>query len=72
RQFSMPTSPWPNKKARRWNGVRSSRWSPREDLGTLEQKFKKNYLDEKHTSEEMEVKIGQWETLLRQIFIRKR
>jgi iron(III) transport system substrate-binding protein len=47
-------------------------WSPREDLGTLEQKFKKNYLDEKYSSEEIEVKIGQWETLLRQIFIRKR
>jgi iron(III) transport system substrate-binding protein len=47
-------------------------WSPREDLGTLEQKFKKNYLDEKYSSEEIEVKIGQWENLLRQIFIRKR
>ena len=47
-------------------------WSPREDVGSLEQKFKKNYLDEKYSSEEMEVKIGQWETLLRQLFIRKR
>jgi iron(III) transport system substrate-binding protein len=47
-------------------------WSPREDLGTLEQKFKKNYLDEKYSSEEVEAKIGQWENLLRQIFIRKR
>jgi iron(III) transport system substrate-binding protein len=47
-------------------------WSPREDVGNLEQKFKKNYLDEKYTSEQMEVKIGEWETLLRQLFIRKR
>jgi iron(III) transport system substrate-binding protein len=47
-------------------------WSPREDLDNLEQKFKKNYLDEKYSSEEMEAKIGQWETLLRQLFIRKR
>jgi iron(III) transport system substrate-binding protein len=47
-------------------------WSPREDLGTLDQKFKKNYMDEKYSSEEMEVKIGQWENLLRQTFIRKR
>lgn len=47
-------------------------WSPREDVGSVEQKFKKNYLDEKYSSEEMEVKIGQWETLLRQLFIRKR
>ncbi len=47
-------------------------WSPREDVGSVEQKFKKNYLDEKYTSEEMEQKISQWETLLRQLFIRKR
>ena len=47
-------------------------WSPREDIGSLDQKFKKNYLDEKYSSEEMEVKLGQWETLLRQLFIRKR
>jgi iron(III) transport system substrate-binding protein len=47
-------------------------WSPREDVGSLEQKFKKNYLDEKYSSEEMETKLGQWETLLRQLFLRKR
>jgi len=38
----------------------------------VDQKFKKNYLDEKYSSEEMEVKLGQWEALLRQLFIRKR
>jgi iron(III) transport system substrate-binding protein len=47
-------------------------WSPREDIGTLEQKFKKTYLDEKYSGEEIEVKFTQWETLLRQLFIRKR
>jgi iron(III) transport system substrate-binding protein len=47
-------------------------WSPREDVGSVEQKFKKNYLDEKYTSEEMEEKISQWETLLRQLFSKKR
>jgi iron(III) transport system substrate-binding protein len=47
-------------------------WSPREDVGSLDQKFKKNYLDEKYSSEEMEIKLGQWETLLRQLFLRKR
>jgi iron(III) transport system substrate-binding protein len=47
-------------------------WSPREDLGSLEQKFKKNYLDEKYSSEEMETKLAQWETLMRQLFLRKR
>ena len=47
-------------------------WSPREDVGSVEQKFKKNYLDEKYTSEQMEAKIGEWEALLRQLFMRKR
>ena len=47
-------------------------WSPREDMGSLEQKFKKSYLDEKYSSEEMEAKIAQWETLMRQLFMRKR
>jgi iron(III) transport system substrate-binding protein len=47
-------------------------WSPREDIGTLEQKFKKSYLDEKYSLEEIEVKFSQWEKLLRQLFIRKR
>ena len=44
----------------------------RQDIGTLEQKFKKTYLDEKYSVEEIEVKFTQWETLLRQLFIRKR
>jgi hypothetical protein len=46
-------------------------WSPREDIGSLEQKFKKNYLDEKYSSEEMEGKLAQWEALMRQLFMRK-
>lgn len=47
-------------------------WSPRDDVGSLDQKFKKSYLDEKYSSEEMETKIVQWEGLLRQLFLRKR
>jgi iron(III) transport system substrate-binding protein len=47
-------------------------WSPREDVGSLDQKFKKNYLDEKYSSEEMETKIAQWGALLRQLFLRRR
>lgn len=46
-------------------------WSPREDVGTVDQKFKKAYLDEKYTLDEIEVKYAQWENLLRQ-FIRKK
>ena len=47
-------------------------WSPREDTGSLDQKFKKSYLDEKYSSEEMESKLGQWENLMRQLVMRKR
>ena len=47
-------------------------WSPREDIGTTEQKFKKTYLDEKYSVQELETKFAQWETLMRQVFIRKR
>ena len=47
-------------------------WSPREDVGSLDQKFKKNYLDEKYSLEELEAKFAQWENLMRQLFIRKR
>jgi len=47
-------------------------WSPREDVGSVAQKFRKSYLDEKYSSEEMEPKIAQWETLMRQLFMRKR
>jgi iron(III) transport system substrate-binding protein len=47
-------------------------WSPREDIGTVEQKFKKTYLDEKYSLEELEAKFAQWEKLLRQLMIKKR
>jgi iron(III) transport system substrate-binding protein len=52
--------------------IKGGLWSPREDIGTVEQKFKKAYLDEKYSPEELEAKFTQWETLLRQLFIRKR
>ena len=47
-------------------------WSPREDIGSVEQKFKKTYLDENYSLEQLELKFTQWENLLRQFFIRKR
>ena len=47
-------------------------WSPREDTGTREQKFKKIYLDEKFSLEELEVKFSQWENLMRQLFVKRR
>jgi iron(III) transport system substrate-binding protein len=47
-------------------------WSPREDTGTREQKFKKIYLDEKYSLEELEVKFSQWENLMRQLLVKRR
>jgi len=46
--------------------------SPRNDIGSLEQKFKKLYLESKYTPEEFENKINEWEALMRKLFIRKR
>jgi iron(III) transport system substrate-binding protein len=46
--------------------------SPRTDIGSLEQKFNKLYLESKYTPEEFEKKINEWETMMRRLFIRKR
>jgi iron(III) transport system substrate-binding protein len=46
--------------------------SPRNDIGSLDQKFKKLYLESKYTPEEFEKKINEWEALMRKLFIRKR
>jgi iron(III) transport system substrate-binding protein len=46
--------------------------SPRTDIGSLEQKFKKLYIESKYTPEEFEKKIEEWENLMRKLFIRKR
>jgi len=47
-------------------------WSPREDVGSREQKFKKIYLDEKYSLDQLETKFTEWENLMRQLFMRKR
>ena len=46
--------------------------SARKDIGSLEQKFKKLYIESKYTPEEFEKKIDEWETLMRRLFISKR
>ncbi len=45
--------------------------SARSDIGSLEKKFKKLYLESKFTPEEFEKKFNEWEGLLRELFIRK-
>ena len=47
-------------------------WSPREDIATLEQKFKKSYIDEKYPLDEAEKKFAEWDKLTQQLFIRRK
>jgi iron(III) transport system substrate-binding protein len=47
-------------------------WSPREDIGSVTQKFKKSYIDEKYSVEEAEKKYAEWDKLMQQLFIRRR
>jgi iron(III) transport system substrate-binding protein len=46
--------------------------SPRNDIGSLETKFKKVYLESQYTPEEFEKKMNEWEGLMRKLFIRRR
>jgi len=46
--------------------------SPRTDIGSLGQKFKKLYMERQYPPEELEKKFDEWENLLRKLFIRKR
>jgi iron(III) transport system substrate-binding protein len=46
--------------------------SAREDIGSLEHKFKKTYQEAQYSSEEFEKKFNEWQELMRQLFIRKK
>jgi iron(III) transport system substrate-binding protein len=46
--------------------------SPREDIGSLETKFKKVYLENKYPVDVLEQKMNDWEKLMRRLFIMKR
>ncbi len=46
--------------------------SARTDIGSLEQKFKKVYLESRYGPEELEKKFNEWEALMRKLFIRQR
>ena len=47
-------------------------WSPREDIGSTAQKFKKSYIDEKYGVEEAEKKYAEWDRLMQQLFVRRK
>lgn len=45
--------------------------SPRSDLVSAETNFKKTYLEAKYSNEELERKIGDWDAILRKLFLRR-
>jgi iron(III) transport system substrate-binding protein len=45
--------------------------SPRRDLVSPETNFKKTYLEAKYSLDELENKLGEWDQLLRKLFLRK-
>jgi iron(III) transport system substrate-binding protein len=45
--------------------------SPRNDLASPETKFRKTYLEAKYSNEELETKIGEWDAILRKLFLRR-
>lgn len=47
-------------------------WSPRQDIGSTAQKFKKSYIDEKYGVEEAEKKYAEWDKLMQQLFLRRK
>ncbi len=46
--------------------------SPRDDIGSLQQKFKKSYIETQYSLEEFEKRFNEWQELMRQLFVRKR
>jgi iron(III) transport system substrate-binding protein len=46
--------------------------SARKDIGSLEQKFKKIYMESKYGPAQLEKKFNEWEGLIRKLFIRQR
>ncbi len=46
--------------------------SPREDVGSVEKKFKKTYLEAQYSLEDLEKKIAEWEELMKRVFIKRR
>lgn len=59
-------------KAGQQAAMRGGLSSARNDIGSLETKFKKIYMESKYGPEELEKKFTEWEGLLRKLFIRQR
>ncbi|HMF50890.1 MAG TPA: hypothetical protein VK603_19710, partial [Candidatus Saccharimonadales bacterium] len=44
-------------------------WSPRENIGSLRQKFNGSHIDEKYGPEEAEKKSAEWDKLMQQLVV---
>jgi hypothetical protein len=53
------------------NGLQSF-WSPREDVGSLTQEFRKSYIDEKFTASKRRQKYAEWDKLMQQLFVTRK
>ncbi len=46
--------------------------SAREDVGSVERKFKKRYLEAQYSVDDLEKKMAEWEELMKRVFIRRK
>lgn len=63
---------WMHSKEGQQMMMKGGLWSPRDDIGSLAQKFKKSYIDEKYTVEEAERKYAEWDGLMQKLFMRRK
>jgi iron(III) transport system substrate-binding protein len=63
---------WIHSKEGQQMMMKGGLWSPREDIGSLAQKFKKSYIDEKYGVEEAEKKYAEWDGLMQKLFMRRK
>ena len=63
---------WMHSKEGQQMMMKGGLWSPRDDIGSLAQKFKKSYIDEKYTVEEAERKYAEWDGLMQRLFMRRK
>jgi iron(III) transport system substrate-binding protein len=63
---------WMHSKEGQQMMMKGGLWSPREDVGSLAQKFKKSYIDEKYGVEEAEKKYAEWDGLMQKLFMRRK
>jgi iron(III) transport system substrate-binding protein len=63
---------WVHSKEGQQAMMKGGLWSPRDDVGSLTQKFKKSYIDEKYSVEEAEKKYAEWDGLMQKLFMKRK